>query len=70
MNSIKIKKTRLKELIKGVMQIEKKYSSFFKGDSILDYCDLDIKSNGFSIVFDTRLPNVVLVDIEKIFKNL
>ena len=66
METLQLKKNDIKNLIKALLTLEKKYS-YFNEKSLLDFCDLDIKEKGFSIVFSRSLPDTVIDEIAKIF---
>ena len=69
MESVKIKKSSLKDLLKEFYQIQEKYSEVFQERSFLDYCEVKIKNSGFSISFSKRLPANILDEISRIFAN-
>ena len=69
METLKLKKDKVKQLLVDIMEVEKEQSVFFTGKSILDFFDLKIHDGGFKITFNKQLPKFILRRIDLVFKN-
>jgi hypothetical protein len=67
METIKLKKEKIKNLIISLVAIERKYEIYFSTTSIFNFLDVKIKGTGFSVEFDSTMPEPVLEEVVKIF---